>query len=351
MVTYLPYVIYYYILHGDKPIDLPDPNRDTKSWVIFSKVHITSSVTCQAVSTWLTVYLVVFRYYRIRTISLESQYEAFKRKYSFVFLVISFIFVLSILLNLPVFLYSSIKEGNLTLTYGSNETLGQYEPLKFYYIEQSDLNIKTNGLTFKLMFYIHAILFKFIPCIILTIYTCLLVNLIRIKNKKLKHVFGLSKSKSISSSNQAKATFKTTTLKASSMSKIIKETRESEEITDNEIKNIKNNQCRVGMQEMVHRDSKKVTFKQQAKVKNWHIIFLLIIMCLFFVMTEFPQSILLFLSIILDDWFYNDVYLPLGDLMDMFALVNNSFTFILYCSMSSEFRKTFVFMFKKKNTK
>jgi hypothetical protein len=142
-----------------------------------------------------------------------------------------------------------------------------------------------------------------------------------------------------------------TAFKASSLSKIIKETKESEEITENEIKNIKNNQGKVGMQEMVHRDNQKFSFNQQKKVKNWHITFLLIVMCLFFDITEFPQSILSFLSIILDDWFYNDVYLPLGDLMDMFALINNSFTFILYCSMSSEFRKTLVFMFKKKNTK
>ena len=350
MVTYLPYIVYYYILHGDKPIDSPDPARDTKSWVIFSKVHITTSVTCQAVSTWLAVYLAAFRYYRIRKISLESQYEKFKHKYNLVILVIFFIFVLSILFNLPVFLYSSIKEGNLTFTYGLNETLGQ-EPLKFYYIDQSDLNIKTNGLTFKLMFYIQGLLFKLIPCVILIIFTSLLVNLLRLRNKKMKHIFDSFKNKKISIQEK-----KTTRLKVSSLTKIIKETRESDEITENGIKlnknEIENNRCRVEVKEIKYFEDNKASFKHQAKAKDWHITFLLIFMCLFFVVTEFPQSILSFLSIILDDWFYNDVYLPLGDLMDMFALVNSSFTFILYCSMSSEFRKTLIFIiFKKRNNK
>ena len=86
----------------------------------------------------------------------------------------------------------------------------------------------------------------------------------------------------------------------------------------------------------------------QAKVNDWHVTLFLTIMCLLFVITELPQSILSLLSIILSDWFYNDVYMPLGDLMDMFALLNNSFSFILYFLMSSEFRKTLIFTLKKK---
>lgn len=69
-------------------------------------------------------------------------------------------------------------------------------------------------------------------------------------------------------------------------------------------------------------------------------IMLLIVMVLF-LLTELPQAILIVLSIILKGFFTN-VYIPLGDAMDIIALINNAINFILYCSMSREFRRTLV---------
>jgi hypothetical protein len=94
-----------------------------------------------------------------------------------------------------------------------------------------------------------------------------------------------------------------------------------------------------------------ISAKHHTRAKDWRVTLLLTVVCFFFVLTEFPQSVLAILSILLDDWFYNDVYLPLGDLMDMFALINNSFMFILYCSMSIEFRETLVCIFKSEISK
>jgi hypothetical protein len=60
-----------------------------------------------------------------------------------------------------------------------------------------------------------------------------------------------------------------------------------------------------------------------------------------FDVTELPQGVLTLGSIFVAD-FYRDVYSPLGDLLDIAALLNNSITFILYCTMSRQFRQTFV---------
>ena len=38
--------------------------------------------------------------------------------------------------------------------------------------------------------------------------------------------------------------------------------------------------------------------------------------------------------------FYKECYNPLGDIMDMLALVNCSTNFLLYCFMSTQFRTT-----------
>ena len=74
---------------------------------------------------------------------------------------------------------------------------------------------------------------------------------------------------------------------------------------------------------------------------------MLIAVLLLFLITEFPSGILVLLSGIIGDSFFTNVYSPLGELMDILALVNSSINFILYCSMSSIFRTTFINIFCK----
>ena len=67
-----------------------------------------------------------------------------------------------------------------------------------------------------------------------------------------------------------------------------------------------------------------------------------IVVC--FVITELPQGVLAFLGGINIDIF-TEIYVPLGDVFDIFVLVNSSVNFILYCIMSKQFRGTFCRVF------
>ena len=60
-----------------------------------------------------------------------------------------------------------------------------------------------------------------------------------------------------------------------------------------------------------------------------------------FLLTELPQGVLTLCSIFIPN-FYADVYWPMGDVLDIAALINNSINFVLYCTMSRQFRETFV---------
>ncbi|XP_048764510.1 G-protein coupled receptor dmsr-1-like isoform X2 [Ostrea edulis] len=71
---------------------------------------------------------------------------------------------------------------------------------------------------------------------------------------------------------------------------------------------------------------------------------MLLAVIILFLVTELPQGILIILSACVEN-FFDQVYLPLGDVMDIVALVNNAVNFILYCSMSTKFRETFVHLF------
>lgn len=73
---------------------------------------------------------------------------------------------------------------------------------------------------------------------------------------------------------------------------------------------------------------------------------MLLLVVVLFLVTEFPQGVINLLSGVLPTpGFVNEIYMALGDLLDILALINNGINFILYCSMSKQFRDTFVSVF------
>ena len=73
---------------------------------------------------------------------------------------------------------------------------------------------------------------------------------------------------------------------------------------------------------------------------------MLVAVLLLFLITEFPQGILGLLSMILGRCFFRTCYYLFGEVMDILALLNGAINFILYCSMSRQFRTTFALLFK-----
>lgn len=65
-----------------------------------------------------------------------------------------------------------------------------------------------------------------------------------------------------------------------------------------------------------------------------------------FLITEFPQGVLTLMSS-LNKAYHREIYENLGNLLDMMALLNNSINFVLYCTMSRQFRHTFISIFCK----
>jgi len=67
---------------------------------------------------------------------------------------------------------------------------------------------------------------------------------------------------------------------------------------------------------------------------------MLLIVVVSFLLMEFPHGIFYIFCAISED-FFNDVYVPLGDLLDVLVLINSSINFFLFCVMSSQFRDKF----------
>ncbi|GIY64034.1 sex peptide receptor [Caerostris darwini] len=72
---------------------------------------------------------------------------------------------------------------------------------------------------------------------------------------------------------------------------------------------------------------------------------MLLAVLMLFLLTEFPSGLLALLSGILGTDFFNHVYSNFGETMDVLALINNAINFIIYCTMSQQFRNTFANLF------
>lgn len=67
---------------------------------------------------------------------------------------------------------------------------------------------------------------------------------------------------------------------------------------------------------------------------------MLVAVVLSFVAAELPQGIIALLSGVYNEIF-ETVYVPLGDIWDILVLVNSAVNFVLYCTMSRQYRTTF----------
>lgn len=84
--------------------------------------------------------------------------------------------------------------------------------------------------------------------------------------------------------------------------------------------------------------------QRKAKQREQRTTIMLLAVVLLFLLTEAPQGFLILLSYFKED-FYENVYQKLGDLIDFFTLVNESTNFILYTTMSKQFRSIFSSIF------
>ena len=91
---------------------------------------------------------------------------------------------------------------------------------------------------------------------------------------------------------------------------------------------------------------------KSSKPRKKHTTLVLTFACLLFLLSELPQFILLLLSLIKEEWFYENAYmLPLTGLIELFMVVSSSTNCLIYSQMSSSYRETLLMLFglKKKS--
>lgn len=303
MSSYIPFAYHFYVLH--RPDTSHEVQRNGIGWMSFFLVHVHLSVTAHTISIWLGVLLSFYRYSYVRDPSNGSLIGAIGCSPNVVSYTIGAVYALSIVAMIPN--YMSLQIVRLDVTHNdsaavqSNRTVIDYDVVgtetdvivakqtpsveadaAYYDIMSVDVTDAGRGvLITRINFWIHALLVKLLPCALMSVFGLLIVCAVRSTHRK------------------------------GSM--------------------LRKNSTRTDTVTLRRRESNRTTS-------------MLVAVIVLFLVTELPQGVLALLSGIVDG-FFETYYTPLGDLMDIVALINNGINFTLYCSMSDRFRRTFVGLF------
>ncbi|XP_074036457.1 G-protein coupled receptor dmsr-1 isoform X2 [Leptinotarsa decemlineata] len=283
MLEYLPFCLHRYI-------NLEQRNfiqHYSYNWAVFMMFHALFSQMFHFISCCLTVILAVWRYLAITSPHNSSYWCDTKKTVA----VIVFTYLGCTLICFPLFVALEIKPHNQSCDIQDkiidNDTM---------LLNSSNILHKTIYVTTYVSdtysvwsFWIYAVVIKLVPCTLLTHLSRKLV-MVLLETKKRKNML-LNQGVPLRNLNESKP--------------MRKKDRQADRTT--------------GM---------------------------LVAVLLLFLLTEFPQAILGLLGATKGSQFQKQCYDPLGDIMDILALTNSAINFILYCTMSRQFRTTFQEVFK-----
>ena len=260
------------------------PHRDTHGTAVFQMSYAIFSVVVHTISIWLTVTLAVFRYVFIRFPRKGARYcNIDKAKLAVVIVVI----VVTIVCIPNSVSYRIMSTVDLYTDKDGNP----YNGTVYYVMPKTETEFER--MFTNLNFWIQALLIKLIPCFLLTVFSILLITTMRDAEKRRKKL----------------------------------------------LNNIPISDAESGAASSGGGNSRKIKKSRSNRTTK-----MLLTVVILFLITETPQGVFSVLSGLIAG-FFDNVYTPLGDLFDIMALINNGINFVLYCTMSKQFRDTFIKIF------
>ncbi|VDO91311.1 unnamed protein product [Heligmosomoides polygyrus] len=264
------------------------PRHWSYGWALFLIAHAHLSLVGHSSSVWLSVMLALLRYMTLRSrgnaggsqIGLKHSYLAIGATICFVAIV-----------NAPNFLTYKIHEIRL------NDTCVVRDPALLgaaaYLPGIAEIALAKHCLVFRLVFWISGLVFKVIPCCLLSLFVWLLLGIL----------------KEVKANRQ----------------RLLKNSRQSTQPTP-----------RIFQSRKFFRGAASARGERADRTTN---MLLAIVFVMLF--TEMPQGIMALLSGMISQEFRRHIYNNLGDLLDLFSLCEACMSFIIYCSMSGQFRNEF----------
>lgn len=304
MSAYIPYSAYFYLL------TIPDATPGQSAfWPYYALMHSHVTLFAHGCSVWYTCFLALYRYITVKSCVTRGGDNPIFNETRVRNVMIGLVVMVLMCMSFNVLgyglahscfpfahsnnsfnnnytnnnntLYPICTEDEVINAIGTDSNLlnkTQIVWLKLLWVQSSALAEKHQIVT-SINFWLHAIVFRTVPCLILLILSILLILIMRIANMN--------------------------------RMKLMQQGRRSE--------------------------------YEKAGEFNRTTTMLLIVVISFLTM-ELPHGILYIICGI-SDKFFREVYVNLGDLLDVLVIINSSINFFLYCCMSSQFRNRFKEMF------
>ncbi|CAH8501379.1 unnamed protein product [Schistosoma intercalatum] len=321
MIFYIPFTSYFLIGRHTR--------NSTYNWAVYLLFHISLQNFLHLTSSYIVVVIAVFRVLYVKFI-VKCQILCSMQRAKFA---ITIVFIISSILSIPCIMNHHIVQNN------NEQTLNSY---MVTYVD--------NEVMLNYLYWNTAIFLKLLPLLCLCVLSFMIIYTIRRQNSRMRKM----KTKSIICVDRVIET--SSSHNPTSSNSIIINNNELDQnqnqLNNHDIKEKIKFQPIHGSNTLSYTTNsmyknvtllkKRNTFEnEREKAENRMTKFLLAIVFIFMI-TLLPQAILLFLSGLVGDCFTDTVYNALGDFMDLLTIVNNGINFILYCSMSHQFRTTFI---------
>ena len=285
MTSYFPVSIHFYIMRDPA---LGFPSTRSLGWIRFMLFHVNFAMVCHTIAIWLTIILAIFRYLYICYPTKGAMLCSMHRAKVSIFAV----YLLTAIICIPNYLVTAIKKAPKLCQRDTQQTLAAANSS-----DPSPSNGSSASSHYDCSYYMFVnsdlaepYLNNFnywIQAFLIKLIPCALLTILTILL-----IFAMHSA----------------------------------------------NKRRMALKSQGKKDE-----SDRAREHNRTTAMLLAIVALF-LLTELPQGVLTLCSIFVQN-FFDDVYVPLGDLLDIMALLNNSINFVLYCTMSRQFRSTFMEVF------
>lgn len=289
MMDYIPFALHIYTNISS------ELNQNSYVWAVFVYFHSIFSQTFHTVSIWLTITLAVWRYIAIK-FPQKNRTLCNKKNTN---IAIGLAYAVCPILCLPIYFAMNIQEIKRPTNNGAgNSTLNDTDIVNASAsVEpQYAITMTQNNDLLTAIFWIYSVFIKLIPCVVLSILSVLLI--LKMKSSDRRRQKLLKKSAII--------------------------TNEGEKARLND-------------------DSGK---RGAGGGRTDRTTRMLVALLGLFLATELPQALFGLLTAIAPHLF-QICYYAFGEVMDLMALVGSAVNFVLYCSMSRQFRSTFTRLARK----
>ncbi|XP_045783078.1 G-protein coupled receptor dmsr-1-like [Maniola jurtina] len=282
MIDYIPLALHIYTNIAE------ELNRNSYSWAVFVYFHSIFSQTFHTISIWLTITLAVWRFVAIKF----PQKNKTLCNRTNTNIAIGIAYLVCPILCLPIYFAMDIQELPKQHNAGDNGTVNETEFLNISVVEEPmyAISMTHNENLLTAIFWIYSVFLKLIPCVVLSILSVCLI--LKMKSSDRRRQKLLKKSAIVSKEGEKTRLNEEGGKKASGGGRTDRTTR------------------------------------------------MLVALLGLFLATELPQALFGLLTAIAPHLF-QICYYAFGEVMDLMALVGSAVNFVLYCSMSRQFRSTF----------